>query len=603
MRKLLAYIRPYAGKMSVVFIIKFIGTIMDLFLPWILAFIIDSVIPRKDVTLILWYGSAMVVCSFVAWTCNVIPNRKASWIATRITRSLRHDLFSRVLALSAAQADVYGSPSLISRVSSDTYNVHEMVAKMQRLGVRAPILLIGGMAITLSLEPVLTLILIALMPLIGIVVYAISRRGIPLYTVVQKKVDALVRAVRSDITGIRVIKALSKMEYEKERFSVVNKDVTDAERHAAHVMAVTNPLMNLFLNLGLTLVVLFGAWRVNDGLTEPGRIIAFLSYFTIILTAMLSITRMFVILSKGIASARRIEEIMDMEGERKQEKSRTMNTDGGITKGMDDAQMDNGEVYSEKTLVEGSAEKAHVVFNDVSFFYPRTTAGVRNVSFALKKGQTLGIIGATGSGKSTVVKLLLRLYDVNSGSVRINGVDVRDIPDDVLYEQFGVVFQNDFILADTIRENISFGRDLDDQAILCAAEIAQATPIIAGHPEGLDYRLAIMGANISGGQKQRILIARALAAQPAILVMDDAMSALDYRTDALVRGGIARSLAETTTIIVAQRISSIMHADHILVMEDGQVIGSGTHGHLVATCEVYRDISSSQIGGQDEKRA
>lgn len=573
MKNLLKYIRPYAGRMGLGLVIKFVGTIMDLFLPWILAYIIDSVIPRKDVSLVMWFGAIMVVCSLLAWACNVIPNRMASRVATRITRTLRHDLFAKVLGLSAMQADIYGSPSLISRLSTDTYNVHEMVAKMQRLGVRAPILLIGGIAVTLSLEPVLTLILIALMPIISGVVYYISRKGIPLYTAVQKKVDVLVRTVRSDIAGVRVIKALSKMDYEKERFAAVNKDVTEEEKHAARVMGVTNPLMNLFLNLGLTLVVLVGAWRVDGGLTEPGKIIAFLSYFTIILTAMLSITRMFVLLSKGIASARRVEEIMDIPDDR---------------------------LRMEKAVRE---EAAHVVFDDVSFFYPHTTVGVQNVSFALKKGQTLGIIGSTGSGKTTLVKLLLRLYDVDSGSVRIGGVDVRSLPDDILYEQFGVVFQNDFILADTIRENISFGRDLDDEAVLRAAETARAMPIIAEHPEGLDYKLAIKGANISGGQKQRILIARALASRPAILILDDATSALDYRTDSQVRGGIARTLADTTTIIIAQRVGSIMHADHILVMEGGRVIGSGTHSHLVDSCEVYRDISRSQMGGLDEKRA
>lgn len=575
MKNLIYYLRPYFGRMGLGLIIKFVGTIMDLFLPWILAYIIDHVIPNRDISLILIYGGIMIACSIIAWVFNVVPNRMASRVAMETTRSMRHDLFSKIMHLSATKSDEYGTPSLISRLSTDTYNTHHMVGMIQRLGVRAPILLIGGIAVTLSLEPVLTLVLIALMPFITIAVYSISRKGIPLYTAVQKQVDILVRTVRSDIAGIRVIKALSKMDYERERFASVNQNVTDAEKRAARTMTTTNPLMNLLLNVGLTLVLVAGAWRVNSGLTAPGTIIAFLSYFTIILTAMLNITRIFVVVSKGIASAERIQTIMQTEDDR-------------------------------PLLVhdqEAPATASHIVFDNVSFSYPHTSVGLRDISFSLEKGQTLGIIGATGSGKTTLIKLLLRLYDVDAGEIRIDGIPIRSIPDDVLYTQFGVVFQNDFILADTIKENISFGRDLGDHEVETAAAMAQAADFIAQRPGALADKLAIKGANISGGQKQRLLIARALASRPPILILDDAASALDYRTDARVRSEIQRNLKDTTTIIIAQRVSSIMHADHIMVMEGGRVIGSGTHAHLVESCDIYREISSSQMGGYHEKRA
>lgn len=567
MNLLIRYLRPYFGRMCGGMVIKFIGTIMDLLLPWCLAHIVDDVIPLGNMGFILLWGGLMTVFSVIAVLGNVIANRMASRVARNATEAIRRDLFSKILSLSCAQTDRFAIPSLISRLTSDTYNVHHMVGMMQRLGLRAPILLLGGIIITLTLEPVLALILIACLPFMALVTVLVSRKGIPLYTDLQQGVDRLVRTVRENVSGIRVIKALSKTDYEKGRFDAVNADVSARERKAGLTMAVTNPTMNLFLNLGMTAIILVGAYRVNGGVSQPGKIIAFLNYFTIILNAVLSINRMFVLYSKAVASANRIDEVL--------------NTPADLP----------------PRLSEPTEEEAHVVFDHVSFSYLGKEENLTDISFSLNRGETLGIIGATGSGKTTIVSLLMRLYETDSGSIRIDGRNVNAIPPEELHTKFGVAFQHDVLFADTIRENVAFGRDIPEEALLQAADDAQAAEFIDGLDDGLAHLLTIKGSNLSGGQKQRLLIARALAGNPEILILDDSSSALDYKTDARLRSAIRSRLQGTTSIIIAQRISSILHADHILVLEDGRAIGYGTHEELLDTCPVYREISESQMGG------
>lgn len=567
MKRIFPYLKPYLWAMSLGLTIKFVGTIMDLLLPWLLSYLIDTVVPMRSIPMVLFYGGVMVICSIVAVITNIQANRMASRVARDVTRTVRHDLFQKISLLSCRQVDAFTIPSLESRLTSDTYNIHQVVGRMQRLGIRAPILLLGGIVVTLTLEPVLTLVLLAILPVLGFVVYKISQKGIPLYTRLQQAVDKMVLDVRENAGGIRVIKALSKMDYEKEQFSQVNAEVTKRETTAATVMAASNPLMNLFLNLGLTLVIVVGAYRVNSGLTQPGKIIAFLTYFTIILNAMLSITRMFIMYSKGSASAVRIGEVLD--------------TPEDLT------------ILPKDKI----ATPYHITFDDVCFSYNKTQNNLENISFALKKGETLGILGATGCGKTTVINLLIRFYDVDSGEIRINGQNVNSIPFQQLHQKFGIVFQNDVLFADTISENIAFGRALHSSAIEAAARYAQASGFIDQLEDGLEHPLTARGTNLSGGQKQRVLISRALAAQPEILVLDDSSSALDYKTDAQLRQAIGEHFQKTTTIIVAQRISSVMQADHIMVLEEGRILGYGTHSQLMESCASYREIAKSQMGG------
>lgn len=567
MRMLFKYLKPYVPRMTMGVFIKFFGTIMELMIPWILSYILDNVVPAKDRRMIFFWGIMMIACSLAAVVGNILANRVAASVARDTTRSVRHDLFKKISYLSCRQIDYFSIPTLESRLTTDTYNVNQVIGMMQRLGIRAPILLIGGICITMTMEPVLTLVMISVLPFITLVVWLVSRKGIPMYTYLQQGVDILVRTVRENISGIRVIKALSKTEEEKQHFADVNNEVVRRETRATIIMGITNPMMNLLLNVGLTLVIAVGAYRVNAGMTQPGTIIAFLSYFTIILNAMLSVTRMFVMYSRGSASAQRIYEVLNTE---------------------EDLQLTNEEAVEEDD---------HIVFEDVCFSYKGKSDNLSHISFRLKKGETLGIIGPTGAGKTTIINLLMRLYEKKSGSIRIQGRPVGTIPPEELHTKFGVVFQNDVLFADTIHENIDFGRKLPEERIMQAAKCAQAMEFIDGLPEKMDHMVTARGTNLSGGQKQRVLLSRALAGDSEILILDDSSSALDYKTDSMLRQALRENYAGITTIVIAQRVSSILHADHILVLEEGKEIGYGTHEELMESCELYREISESQMGG------
>ena len=581
------YLRPYYGRMAVGFLIKFLGAIMDLFIPWILAYVIDNVIPVRSMRLIFLWGGIMLLCSVLAVSFNIIANRMASRVASDATQIIRHDLFAKTMYLSARQTDAFTKPSLISRLTTDTYNVNQMIGRIQRLGVRAPILLVGGVLFTLSLDPVLSGVLLLVMPVLAAVMVTVSRKGMPMYQRLQSCVDGFVCLVREDIAGIRVIKALSKMDYEKEKFDRINRMVVACERNAERTMAVLNPSMNMLLNLGLVGVILVGAFRVNAGTSEVGKILAFMTYFTIILNAMMSISRMFVIISKAVASAARIDQVLACRDDLV-----LLEEDEALT----GKKEEKGAGQEKKAGTEKNPDADEIVFEHVSFSYNKNEPNLKDISFTVKKGAMLGIIGSTGSGKTTLASLLMRLMDVDEGRVMIGGRDVRSFDKEELRSRFGVVFQNDTIFEDSIYENVRMGRSLSHEAIEQALRFAQAEEFTREKERNEGAMLDIRGANLSGGQKQRVLIARALAAGPEILILDDSSSALDYQTDALLRRQLKEHFSGTTTILIAQRISSVMHADHILVLEDGEMLGYGTHEELMETCEVYREISRSQTG-------
>lgn len=569
------YLRPYFPKMGIGFLIKFFGTIMDLCIPYILAYIIDTIIPLRDRRRILLWGVLMLVCSLLAVIFNIIANRMASRVSGDATEAIRHDLFAKTMYLSNRQTDSFTKPSLISRLTTDTYNLHQMFGRMQRLGVRAPILLIGGICVTFTLDAAMACVLLVTLPLLGFITVYVSRKSIPMYGGLQEATDRFVRMVREDIAGIRVIKALSKTEYESEKFRDINQEVVEREKRSGMVMAVISPSMNVLLNLGLVCVILVGAARVNSGASEVGKILAFTTYFTIILNALMSISKMFTVLSKAIASGSRVQQVLVSDG---------------------DMQVLE-EVYGKGEEPSGDADE--IVFEHVGFSYSgegEENANISDLSFRLKKGETLGIIGEIGSGKSTVVSLLMRLYDVNSGRILVAGRDVRQYRPEDLKRKFGVVFQNDTIFEDSIASNITLGRDYAKEQVQEALSYAQASEFVEMREEKEKESLNIKGANLSGGQKQRVLIARALLSRPEILILDDSSSALDYRTDAALRRGIREHYQDTTLVIVAQRVSSIRSADRILVLEDGRVQGLGTHEELMESCAVYREISLSQMG-------
>ena len=574
LNKILEYLKPLRLRMLIGLTIKFISAFMDLAIPYILAYMIDTIVPTGNRGAIYLWGAIMAVCALVAWSGNVIANRRASAVSRDATRRIRHDLFEKIEHLSSRQLDEITIPSLISRLTSDSYNVNQTLGRMQRLGVRAPILLLGGIVVTLVLDYRLSLVLIATLPLLALGVVVISRRGIHLYASVQKNVDAMIRTVRDDITGIRVIRALSKGDYESAHFRSDSDRLSYSQIRADAVMATTNPMMQLLLNLGLTAVVVAGAYWVNQGVTKPGSMIAFLTYFTIILNAVMSVNKMFVMLSQAAASANRIAEVLILPDEA---------VSGGL-----------------KTL----ETRSKIVFDDVCFSYRENEKAdaIQHISFAVANGETLGIIGATGSGKTTLIQLMQRFYPVKRGAIYLDGENIASIPDAQLHAKFGVAFQSDAFFAGTVYENIDLGRGLPKEDIIRAARCAQAEEFILRHG-GYDSEVQVKAINLSGGQRQRLLIARALAGNPEILILDDASSALDYQTDALVRKAIQTEYPNTTVILVAQRVSSVKNADSILVLDDGCCVGLGKHEELMKTCEVYQQIAQIQMGGNDDAAA
>ena len=568
MKWVFTYLKPLTSRITAGISVKIIGTLAELMIPYLLSHILENVIVSNDIGKIVFYGSLMAVCALIACLGNMIANRMAAKTTMLFSTRMRRDLFSKTLRLSARSTDRFTIPSLESRITSDTYNVQNFVGMIQRMGIRAPILLLGGTAITLVIDPKLALVMIATMPLIFIVVYSVSRKGVPLYTKVQQSVDGMVRVVREDAQGIRVIKALSKINYENARYDRANLELRRNETKAGIIMGIANPVMNLLMNMGIVGVVAVSAYFVAKDRSSTTSVIAFMQYFTLIAMSMMALSRMFVMYTKCAASAKRIYQVMEEENELK------LRADDG-----------NGD------------PSLHISFENVSFSYLGKSNNLTDVSFALRRGESLGIIGATGSGKSTILRLLMRFYDADSGVIRINGKDVRTYTPEELTAMFGVVFQNDFLYADTIEENIRFGRDISGEAIAEATKIAQAHDFINAFSDGFSHKVSAGGTNLSGGQRQRVLISRAIAGSPDILVLDDSSSALDYKTDANLRQALSTALPRSTVITVAQRVSSVKNCDLILVIENGEIIGCGKHEDLLVNCQEYKEISDSQMGG------
>ena len=568
MKWIFKYLTPLRVRITVGTIIKIIGTLAELMIPFLLSHILDHVIEKNNATEILFFGALMAVFAVIACLGNIIANRMAAKTTMIFSTRMRKELFAKTLGLSARSTDRFTIPSLEARITSDTYNVQNFIGMMQRMGIRAPILLLGGTAITMVMDRKLALVMIATLPLIFAVVYGISRKGVPLYSEVQRSVDGMVRVVREDAQGIRVIKALSKVDYENARYDKANLTLRKNETRSGVIMGVVNPVMTLLMNMGIVAVIAVSAYFVAKGSSSTATVIAFMQYFTLISMAMMSLSRMFVMYTKCAASAKRIETVMECESELK--------------------------ILPDDRRGDPSL---HVSFEGVTFSYLGKADNLKNVSFSLKKGETLGIIGATGSGKSTLIRLLMRFYDADAGVIRINGRDVRSYSPEELTAMFGVVFQNDFLYADSIEENIRFGREIRREEIESAARIAQAHDFITAFADGYAHAVSAGGTNLSGGQRQRLLISRALAGRPEILILDDASSALDYKTDANLRRALSESFPDTTVITVAQRVSSVKSCDLILVIDNGEIIGIGKHGELMETCPEYKEISDSQMGG------
>lgn len=573
MKKILQLLKPYWKKLSVSLFLKVVGTICDLLLPWLIAYMIDEEIPRlqlqsnQSLNTLYGLGFLMVLIALLGFRLNVFANRQAEYIAAYATETLRNEVFEKIQTLSSKQVDGLTRPSLISRMTTDTYNLYSAMASIQRIGIRAPVLLFGGIIVAFSLDPILTLVMLATLPFVVLVTTYSTKRSLPLYKNTQKYTDYLILKIRSFIQGVRVVRALSMKEYEKDSFKKVNERVIEAELEAHRVVSKVGPLMSIIMNLGLVIVLVMGAYRIFGGTTNKGQIMALVTYFTIILNAMMSITRVFILLSRANASAQRIDEIMELEED--------------IVSG------ELKEIEKVEPLLE---------FHHVNFSYNGKVNNISDATFSIKTGETLGIIGGTGSGKTTLIQLIMRFYDTQSGEIIYRGKHIESYDLKTLRNDMAAVLQQDLIFSGTILDNLTLGKNYDMKDIEEAIRIASAD-FIYEKPEGLDYKVHAKGTNLSGGQKQRILIARALLKNPSVLILDDASSALDYETDMKIRQAL-RSYNNMTKIIVAQRISSIKDADLILLIDEGKIIAKGTHEHLIETNEQYRTIYEHQLGGE-----
>lgn len=570
MKTVLGYLSPYKKSIFFGLTIKSLATIIELLLPFLLAYVIDTIIPLERLSLVFVFGGLMLLTALGAYIANIWANRMAARISTNAIYDLRDESYRKIMHFSNEIVDQFTIPSLISRMTSDTYHIYRMFNVIQRIGIRAPIILLGSLLMMFIIDFNLALVLVGLLPLIVIAIVFVSKKGIPFYDALQTALDNMVRVVRENISGIRIIKALNKEDKEKEKYKEVNEDVSAKEKRAGFVVATLNPTMNLLLNLGLVLILYVGSIRVLDNVSQTGSILAFLSYFTLILNSFLALNRIFLLLSRAGASANRIEIIL-------------------LT-------------ADEKATLDPIKKKSkyHIEFNNVSFSYNKTSNDIENIDFKIKHNTTFGIIGATGSGKSTIAQLLMRMYDVDQGEVLINGQDIRSMDEKELRRQFGVVFQNDALFSYSIKENIAFGRKLKDDQLVEAAEYAQAREFIEQLADQYEANVLRSGANFSGGQKQRMLIARALADHPEIIILDDASSALDYQTDANLRRAIKESY-HATAIIITQRVASVMHADQILVIDQGKMIGLGTHQQLAKTNTMYQQLIQLQLGGEENE--
>ena len=550
-------------------VIKFIGTFLELLIPYVLEYIIDVVAPTKSLKMVLVWGGVMIVLAILCRLFNKTANQRAVTSASKNIYRLRQDLFEKTIYLSSDVIDKITLPSLISRLTSDSYNILSFMQSSQTLGVRAPILLLGGFIVTFSMDRGMAMILAVMAPLIIAIVVFISRKGIPLYTTVQKKLDEVVRIMRENISGIRVIKALGKEKRESHHFEMADKDMEKSEIKAGFTMALPASIVKVFMNIGLVLVVIIGAVRVSEGTMKPGVILAFLSYFQMIMMGVLTLNRFFLMMSKANASSMRIKDTMDS---------------------ISSLSITEEESGNEK------AKEGYIVFDDVSFSYNGSSNAVSHISFSLERGKTLGIIGGTGSGKSTIINLMMRFYDPQKGNIFVDGKNIKSYELPSLRRHFGVVFQNDFIFHDTISSNIKMGRNISDEDMKKAAENAMAAEFIERYEEGYEHYSAIHGAAFSGGQKQRLLISRALSGDSPVIVLDDSSSALDYHTDSMVRKNILSNHKSSSLVIVAERVSAVMNADEILVLHNGEIIGRGRHDHLMESCDEYRDIYQTQMG-------
>lgn len=569
MIRLFRFLKPYRPAIALVFVLVFLQSFANLYLPTLMADIVDTGIVKGDTSYILRVGGFMLLVTIGGAICSIIASFFASRAATGFGRLIRGKLFTHVENFSLHEFDKVGTASLITRTTNDTTQVQQVLIIMLQMMISAPLMAIGGIILAVTEDATLSWVLVGVVPILLIAIFVIMRRAIPLFQIMQVKIDKINLILDEGLAGVRVIRAFDRSAHETRRFDDANLDLTDTAIKVNRIVAALMPIMMLVLNISTVLILWFGSIRINNGDMQVGALIAFLQYAIQILFGFLMLSMMFIMLPRAQASAVRINEVLDMAPEIK----------------------DAAQVKDEDT------ERGYVEFRDVTFSYPGAEEpALSNISFNAYPGEVTAIIGGTGSGKSTLVSLIPRFYDVDSGSVLVDGVDVRDMSQEHLRAKTGFVPQKAVLFTGTIAENIRFGKeDASEEEIRHAADTAQATEFITEMKDDMDSIIAQGGTNVSGGQKQRLSIARALVRRPEIYVFDDSFSALDFKTDAKLRTALKKETTDATVFIVAQRVSTVMDADQIIVLDEGRIAGIGTHRELMKTCEVYYEIVSSQL--------
>ncbi len=573
MIKLMRFFKPFRLALTLVLVLAFAQTMANLYLPTLMANIVDTGIVHKDIGYIWREGGLMLLIAIAGTICAIIGSFYAARTATGFGKSIRAQIFHRVEKFSLHEFDTVSTASLITRTTNDTTQVQQVWIMILGFMITAPMMFVGGIIMAVSEDATLSLIFVVISPLLVGIIFLLLRQAIPLSRIMQVKLDRLNLILDENLTGVRVVRAFDRVEHEEQRFNEANLDLTKVSITVNRLTTTMMPSMMLIFNLTSVAILWFGAIRINNGDMQVGALIAFLQYAMQILFGLMMVSMMFVMIPRAAASATRINEVLEIEP----------------------------EIKDAEHVVRADDLRGYLAFDNVTFSYPGAEEpAISNISFQARPGQMTAIIGGTGAGKSTLVNLIPRFYDVDSGRVLVDGVDVREMAQVHVREKIGFVPQKAVLFSGSIYENIRFGKDdADEYEVSHAADVAQAAEFITGMQDGFDSAIAQGGTNVSGGQKQRLSIARALVRRPEIYIFDDTFSALDFKTDAKLRAALKKETQRSTVLIVAQRVSTVMDADQIIVLDEGRVAGIGNHRELMRSCEVYREIVESQLSAAE----
>ncbi|MEF2247694.1 ABC transporter ATP-binding protein [Paenibacillus sp. IITD108] len=566
---LFKYLKPYRLFIVTVLTLMFCGIMLELYLPTLMADLVDKGIADNNIGYVWRTGGLMLLCAVISVALTILVSYLSSRITLGFSRDVRKALFVQVEGLSLQEFDRFGTASLITRTTNDIKQVQDVTSMILGMMTRAPIMLVGGIILAISRDAKLSYIFLASLPVLSLLIFLISRRAIPLFGLLQKKTDKLNLLLRETLIGTRVVRAFNRVGYEQTRFNEANEDYRDTGIRVNRILALLFPVMMLVMNFTSIAIIWFGGIRIDQGEMQVGNLMAFLQYAMMILISLVMLSMAFVSIPRAQASAKRINEVLNI----------------------------NSSIQDNEQAIDmPAADGVDVAFDKVTFHYAGAEkSALHNVSFTARAGQTTAIIGSTGSGKSTLLRMIPRFYDVESGKIMFNGIDIRRIKLDQLRAQLGYVPQKAALFRGTIRDNIRFGNgDVSDQQEQDVLEIAQAADFVKAKENGVLDEVSQGGGNLSGGQKQRVSIARALARKPSIYLFDDSFSALDYKTDARLRKALKQVTGKATVIIVAQRVSTVMDADQIIVLHEGEIVGSGTHKQLMESNLIYQEIVQSQ---------